>query len=129
MNHSTENKGYFLSSVILIIAVGLLFFLKSERLSYNHRTCYTVSTVDLKADSQATPAIAPAIPSYTKISIDVQHNNPVFKSSSEISLNYSITKSSDQSLSKYNNAKPLIDKPFRRQLLPRFPDTGYLSLS
>ncbi len=131
MNRSTENTAYLLNRIILVIAVGFLFFLKSEKINYNHDTDYKqVTTVELKANLQAIPAISSEIPTISWVALfNPQNTNPCFKSSLEISLKYSISKSLDECFSKYLNAKPVIERPFKRQLLSRYPDTAYPSLS
>jgi len=129
MNHSTENKGYFLHTIILMVVVGFLFFFKGDKLPCHHGPHFCYSTNELKASSQGVAAAAIEMPACHKISMNVQHNNPVLRTSFEISLNCSITNNLVQSISNYHRAKPFIDKRFTQQLRPRYPDPEITHLS
>jgi len=126
MKRSTENKGYFLNTIIIIIAVGFLFAFKNQRLPDNQIKHYS-NIIELKVSSQAILTLNIDLVSHTKISFDIQTINPVFKTSFERFFDYSVSCNLHQNLCKYLNVKPLFDKPLKQQLLPRYPDSESIS--
>ena len=123
MNQKTENTGLFLSRVILIIALVLLFFVKSEKISTDHHPKYCYTHIEVKANSQAIPIVSSEIPIISWFSVIKAFKiNPVFRPALETSFRLNITEKLHRCSMVYFNAKLLVLKSRQKQMLPRHPD-------
>ena len=124
MNQKTENTGFFLSRIILIIAIGFLFFLSGEKKDHHHNPVNNIITVvEFKTSPQAILTVAGEIPPFVWFTLsNDQKTDLAFNSFSKISFSQLVTQQLVNCKIAYFNAKPLIKKSGNYSSLPRYPD-------
>jgi hypothetical protein len=130
MNHSSENRAHFLNRIILIIAVGFLFFLKSEKMADNqHNGCRKITIIEFKVKPEAIPVIASDIPPIGWFPFTIKKTKPAPAPAPKVALNQAVTLEIRICKFTYFNAKPLIQNSVNYRCLARYPDDEYPSLS
>jgi len=131
MKHSSENRAHFLNRIILIIAVGFLFFLKSEKMADNQNNDRRIITIiELKVNTEAIPVIATNIPPIGWFPFSIfKKTKPAPAPTPKIALNQAVTLEIRICKFTYFNAKPLIQNSVNYRCLARYPDDDYPSLS
>jgi len=131
MNHSSENRAHFLNRIILIIAVGFLFFLKSEKMTDSqHTNCQIITIVEFKVNTEAIPVIATDIPPIGWFPFSIfKKSKPVPAPAPKIAFNQAIKLKLNICEFTFLNAKPLIQHSVNYRYLSRYPSNDYPSLS
>ena len=125
MDKAKENIGKTLNSLLLIAALAFLFLARGEKVSSNTRSGSELTAkIEFKANAQAIPIVATAVPSIDWFSVFTASKPRLsFPEYSRItSYNQNITESLNVCTITFLCVKPLLLKPLQKQILPRNSD-------